>query len=744
MVIGISVGAHAGGLADNVDPFIGVDWYGEVFPGAVVPFGMVKLGPDMVDIDGKPGKSGYVSNGQVLGFSHLHLSGAAGKYGNILVSPVTGPLDPDDIRSPRDHESAAPGYFTTHLLRYATKVELTASRRVGFHRYVFEHGGPSHVTFDLDHCLTKGAGAESQKFLGGRIDIVCNHEIQGVGRYAGGWNEGGEYKVYFYAVADHPSDSTHVWSGGAPTTDRTIGATTDVPLGASLDYALRPGSAVQLKVGISFVSIEQARRNVESEIPAWDFDAVRHHDDRLWSDRLSVIRIDGATPSKRRQFFTALYHTMLMPVDRSGEDPAELGSKTPYYDDFYTLWDLYRTSFPLLELIETDRARDMIRSLMEIYRHEGYLPDGHSGNVTGRTQSGSNADVVIADAYVKGLGGIDYAQAYQAMRKDADVPPADPRKEGRGGLADFRDKGYVAQPTERAGSRTLDYSYDDFAISEVACGLGHPDEAAHYRARADNWTNLWDPTLTQFGVAGFIRPRNADRSWAAPDLQKRGTWPDFFYEDDLWTYSLSAPQDVRRLIALSGGNAGFVDRLDVMFKHFLFDMTNEPGFLIPMLYIWAGRPDRTADRVTEYLEKWFEDSRGGLPGNDDSGAMSSWFVFQSLGIYPLAGQDVYLIGTPSFDKATLRLSAGKILTISAENLDGHGINRYVQSARLNGKDLPNAWFRHREIAQGGTLNLVMGSMPSNWGRTTPPPSLSDPDRASCQTTPSVPHDRSHS
>ena len=389
-------------------------------------------------------------------------------------------------------------------------------------------------------------------------------------------------------------------------------------------------------------------------------------------------------------------------------------SNEPYYDDYYAIWDTYRSSGPLLTLIAPDRQRNLIRSLIDIYRHTGYMPDARSGNDNGRTQGGSNANVVVADAVGKGAEGIDYDTAYQAMLKDASVPPQNPQKEGRGGILDYNAKGYITLADERSGSRTVEYAYDDFAIAEVACGLGKQGDAKMFAARANNWQNLWDKKPLRRRLQGFLRPRNPDGSWAAPDLEVRGTWPDFFYEGDLWTYSLYAPQDVKRVMELAGGKQMFVHRLDNIFYRQHFDVTNEPGFLLPTLYNWAGRPDHTADVISSELEKWFTAERSGIPGNDDSGAMSSWFIFNSLGFYPNAGQDIYLIGTPSFPEADLKLAGGKTLRIVAKNLDPQRINRYVQSASLNGLPLNQSWFRHAQIAQGGTLELTMGSAPTAW------------------------------
>jgi predicted alpha-1,2-mannosidase len=714
----------AGDNVHSVYPFLGVDWGGNAFVGAAIPFGMVKLGPDMEDFDGRPSGFGYLSGGRILGFSHLHLSGASGKYGNILVAPATGALGLADIKSPRVDEVNHPGYYAATLTRYNVRAELTATRRVGFHRYTFPASRQSHLIVDIAHCLDKGPGSESQRFLGGRVNLLSDHEAEGVGRYAGGWNKGGEYRVYFYIVLDTPASSAQTWSGETLTSAKDASVVEDRPLGSVFNLHTHAGQVVQAKVGISFISAEQARQNVLQEVLGWDFDAVRNAAVKAWNEALSRIQIHGETDSKRVQFYTAMYHTMLMPSDRTGENPGWQSSE-PYYDDYYAIWDTFRSSVPLLTLIAPDRQRDLIRSLIDIYRHTGYMPDARSGNDNGRTQGGSNADVVIADAYVKGLTGIDYPTALEAMLKDASVPPADPQKEGRGGIAEYNAKGYLSLANERSGSRTVEYAYDDFAIAEVACGLDRPAEARLFAARARNWEHLWDKDLTVEGFKGFLRPRNPDGSWAEPNLLVRGTWPDFFYEGDLWTYSLYAPQDVRRLIALAGGNQMFVRRLDNIFYREHFDVTNEPGFLIPVLYNWAGRPDHTAEAITELLEKAFTDQRTGIPGNDDSGAMSSWFIFQSLGFYPNAGQDIYLIGTPSFPEADITLASGKTLRILAKNMDSEHINRFIQSATLNGVPLDTSWFRHGQIANGGTLVFTMGSAPSNWGTANPPLSMSD-------------------
>jgi predicted alpha-1,2-mannosidase len=708
----------------NVDPFIGVDWGGNTFVGSAIPYGLVKLGPDMETFDGRSSGFGYSSTGSILGFSHLHLSGAQGKYGNILVAPVTGPLELNDIKSPRTAEVAKVGYYAATLTRYQVKAELTSSRRVGFHRYTFPASQQSHITINIAHALGLGTDWQAQKFLGAEIHLTSNHEAQGVARFTGGWNRGGEYKVFYYMVLDTPAKAMRTWTGSSLTDAKDVTVGPNTPIGASFDFTTKTNQVIQAKVGISFISAEQAKQNVQQEVPAWSFEAIHAAATALWNTQLAKLNMIGETDSQRRQLYTAIYHVMLMPTDRTGENP-DWKSSEPYYDDFYCIWDTFRTSSPLLTLISPDRQRDIIRSLIDIYRHTGYMPDARSGNDNGRTQGGSNANVVVADAYLKGLKGIDYQTAFAAMVHDAEAPPADPQKEGRGGLKDYNEKGYITLADERSGSRTAEYSYDDFAISEVACGLGKTKEAALYAGRAHNFEHLWDKDMTVQGFKGFMRPRNPDGTWAPPYLVVRGTWPDFFYEGDIWTYSIYAPQDMKRLIEMAGGKDAFVHRLDWTFLRGHFDVTNEPGFLLPVLYNYAGRPDKTADIVHMVLEKAFTNSRAGIPGNDDSGAMSSWLIFSTLGIFPVAGEDVYLISTPSIPNASLALGDGRKLRIVARNLDANGLNRYVQSATLNGVDLPNAWFRHSQIKDGATLVLTMGSAPSEWGKATSPPSMSD-------------------
>ncbi|MGH9617673.1 MAG: glycoside hydrolase family 92 protein [Acidobacteriaceae bacterium] len=470
------------------------------------------------------------------------------------------------------------------------------------------------------------------------------------------------------------------------------------------------------------------KRNVVGEIPDFSFSRVRAAAVAAWDRALGVVELNGATPRQQQMFYTALYHAMLMPVDRTGENPL-WQSKEPYYDDFYAIWDTFRTSGPLLTLLASRRQSDIVRALVDIYRHEGWFPDARSGNFTGRTQGGSNAEMLMGDAFVKHLSGIDWDEAYQGMLKDAEVPPPYPIREGRSGLEDWKRLGYVTiEGTDRPGSKQMEYAADDFEVALVAKGLGHDAAYQKYLARSGNWKNLWDADFEAGGFKGFIRPRHRDGSWEKDfTAVKQGSWGgDSFYEGNSWTYSLYVPQDVAGLIAKCGGKRIFVHRLDAFFDvPGRYDVGNEPGFLAPYLYIWAGRQDKTAERVRQIIARYFHTGRKGLPGNDDSGAMSSWYAFGVMGIFPNAGQDVYLIGSPAIPDVTIHLANGNTFQIEAKNVSA--ANKYVVAASLDGAPFNRAWLTHEDILRGGRLVLTMADKPGPWPTGVAPPSSSDKD-----------------
>jgi predicted alpha-1,2-mannosidase len=737
----------AGNHFKYVDPFIGTGkgkgGLGNVTIGPSCPFGMIKPGPD----NNKASNSGYLADTlqPIYGFSQTHVSGTGGgpKYGNIAVMPFSGDAESITQTSLRTNEIAKAGYYSVLLKKWNIRTEITVSPKVAFYRFVYGN---------KTKCLKLDAGdflgeksipdsREAQQFVGSEVRVESDCAVSGYSRIRGGWNNGDAYTVYFYAMADRPFTRFTSWKGNKLSNGTKGQVDTGEKTGALLYFDDASGDTVRLKIAISFISPQKAKQNLEQEVPHWSFEQLRAETENRWENLLKRIEIsDDATPDQKKMFYTALYHTMLMPVDRTGENP-KWTSDQPYYDDFYAIWDTYRSSHPLITLIAESRQVDIVKALLDIYKRDGYLPDARSGNCNGRTQGGSNAEVLIADAYVKGLKGIDYGLGLQAMLKDATVPPGgSEEKEGRGGLTDYNTLGYVSDRFVRAGNRTLEYAYDDYCIARVAKGLNRMNEYRRFLKQSNNWQNLWRD-IEDHGARGFIMPKDATGRWIdsipcdiangqrefvlyTPTAQD---WPNclcwwcgFFYEAGSWEYSLSVPHNVPRLIEKCGGKDMFRKRLDTLFDSGFYNVGNEPSFLTSCLYHWIGRPDLSSERTRKIITDNYDATSCGIPGNDDSGAMSSWLDFHLMGLYPNAGQSYYLITSPFFRQTKICMENGKIFVITAKNLSDK--NRFVKSAALNGVKYDKAWIEHADVAAGGELLLEMGDKPSQWGTTQLPPS----------------------
>ncbi len=668
-------------LWQHVDPRIGSEGVGRTFPGPSMPFGMCKPGPDCTV---KP-NAGWAKMPEVVtGFSQTHVSGTGGgqKYGNILIQPGV-------IPQKRTNEEFALGYYAT-TFESGIRTEITTSDRCAFYRIHYPKSGS--LLIDATHYLGKNPVPdlrEQQQFIGGEVEKVSDHEVRGYSRVRGGWNNGDAYAVYFCLVSDKPfkQKSENI-----------------------VEFA---DTLLNIKVGISYVSEQQAKRN----IPACNFDTQLAQLRTSWEALLSRIQIKG-TDADKRMFYTALYHTMIMPVDKSGENPK--WTERPYYDDYYAIWDTYRSSSPLITLIDPKREAEIVNSLLNIYKREGYMPDARSGDCNGRTQGGSNAEVVIADAFAKGVEGIDYDFALEAMLKDAEVDPgADHEKHGRGGLHEYLKYGYLPYGIDRAGTRTIEYAYDDYCIALVAKGLGRMDIYDRYLRQSQNWKNLWRADYEWDDVKGYIMPKDAQGRWldSVPWGKSKvyhplipytpitkvapwylPWWSTFFYEALSAEYSLSIPHDVPGLIEACGGAETFRKRLDMFFDRKRYNVGNEPSFLTPCLYHWIGRPDLTSDRVRQIITQNYNDKPDGLPGNDDSGAMSSWLAFHMMGLYPNAGQSYYLLHAPLIPEWTMQLSNGKSLHATVK-----GKGTHFEKVTLNGKLLSDARLEHAELMKGGEL-----------------------------------------
>jgi predicted alpha-1,2-mannosidase len=719
-------------LVDYADPFVGTENGGNLLPGAQVPFGFVHASPDTE----RPTTAGYNPHENITGFSQTHVGGTGGasKYGNFLTTPHVGKLRIDNLGSPKAEEVASPGYYSVRLTRPEVRAELTATRLVALHRYTFPASELSHLLIDVSSVVQPETGRNAFKNprpVDCWVRVVAPNRVEGSGNFVGGWNQS-PYTLHFSAEFDRPFNAFGTWRDER-VEPGTAAAAGEGRVGAYATFDTTATRTVLMKVGVSFLSPEKARENLLREAPGWDFDAARRRAEAAWEDALGKIKVEGGTQEQRRVFYTALFHSHYMPHDLTGEN-AWWDSAEPHYEDFYAIWDTFRTHFPLLTLIQPGRQRDMVRSLVDTYRHTGWMPDSRIAGANGMTQGGSNGDVVVADAITKGVTGIDYAKAYEALVKNAEVESARPLYEGRA-LSEYKRLGYVSMNYPRSVSRTVEYAYDDFCVAQVARSLGKTGEAEKYLERSKNWMNVWSDETRS------ARPRTGDGRWLAPFTASHfypdkdfNYWDAPFYEGSGYIYGTYVPHDAQGLINRLGGDEKFTAWLDAFFdnpptresgfQQGLYNHNNEPNFLAPFLYIHAGRPDRTQERVRRILSAEYTTGRGGLPGNDDSGAMSSWYVWAAVGLYPNAGQPFYYICSPLFERSIVDLSSGRAFVVEARGTSAE--NLYVQSATLNGRALERSWLRHEEVAAGGRLVLRMGASPSAWGQGDRPPSMSAP------------------
>jgi predicted alpha-1,2-mannosidase len=717
-------------LVEYADPFVGTENGGNIVPGAQVPFGFVHASPDTE----RPTTAGYNPSGNVYGFSQTHVSGTGGasKYGNFRTTPLVGELRVEDLASPKAEETASPGYYAVRLTRPDVRAELTATRLVALHRYTFPASKLSHLLIEASSVVQPEAGrnaVKNQRPVDCWVRVVAPNRIEGSGNFVGGWNPSA-YTIHFAAEFSRPFKAFGTWRDER-VEPGTNAAANEGRVGAYATFDTTDDRAVSMKVGVSFISPEKARANLLREAPGWDFDAVRRSAEAAWEDALGKIKVEGGTEEQRRIFYTALFHCHYMPHDVSGEN-AWWDSAEPHYEDFYAIWDTFRTHFPLLLLIQPERHRDMVRSLVDTYAHTGWMPDSRIAGANGMTQGGSNGDVVVADAAVKGVRGVNYLKAYRALVRNAEVESARPLYEGRA-LAEYKRLGYVSMNYPRSASRTVEYAFDDFCVAQVARALGKLAESRKYLRRSKNWANVWSAETRS------ARPRFEDGRWLTPFTaahfypdREFSYWDAPFYEGSGYIYGTYVPHDPRALIERLGGDEKFVEWLDAFFENpptrergfnpGLYNHNNEPNFLAAFLYAHAGRPDRTQRRVRRILSTEYLTGPGGLPGNDDSGAMSSWYVWAAVGLYPNAGQPFYYIASPLFERSAIDLGSGRRFIIEAPEASAENV--YVQSATLNGRPLNRAWLKHAEVASGGRLVLRMGPKPPAWGHNERPPSMS--------------------
>ena len=717
--------------ADYVDPFIGTGGHGHTYPGATMPFGMVQLSPD-TRLEGWDGCSGYhYTDSIIYGFSHTHLSGTGvPDYCDILFMPATDKFYlkngyNDTIekgyssRFSKKTEYAKPGFYKVKLDDYGIFVELTASNRVGFHKYIFPGSKNAFVTIDLTH---------RDEVLESSLKQINEYEIEGM-RRSRSWAK--DQHVYFVARFSQPIKSLNLAVNDIIKSDLQEASGKNIKAG--IDFGQIRKKELLIKVGISAVSCEGARKNLESEIPDWDFETIKKSAYDTWNKELSKINIKSDKKNKTI-FYTALYHSMVVPnlfMDIDGQYRG-MDLQVHKAEDFtnytvFSLWDTYRATHPLYTIIDQTRTNDFIRTFINQYKNGGRIPIWElAGNYTG-CMIGYHSIPVIADAYLKGIRNYDTELAFEAMKHSAMLDWL--------GLESYKKYGFIpADKESESVSKTLEYAYDDWCIAQMAKTMGKETDYSNFLKRAQSFKNLYDPST------GFMRAKLFG-AWKYPFDP---TEVDFNYtEANSWQYSFYVPQDVSGLIDLMGGKEKFSIKLDELFStsnqtsgRHQVDITgligqyahgNEPSHHMAYLYNYVNQPWKTQEMVRKIMNEMYSTNPEGLIGNEDCGQMSAWYVLSSMGFYPVTpASGIYVIGSPVLKEARINLenlpdgltaggsrAGGKSFLIKAENISDKNI--YIQSATLNGEAYTKSYLKHETIMNGGELVFVMGDKPNIWG-----------------------------
>lgn len=685
-------------LAEWVNPFIGTGGHGHTYPGASAPFGFVQLSPD-TRLEGWDGCGGYhYSDSVIYGFSHTHLSGTGvSDYGDILFMPLTGMLtfdngyktSPDSgyaSRFSHDNERAEAGYYEVKLTDYNINVALTSTTHCGFHKYKFKNAKGAYIVLDLQH---------RDELLDYSIDIIDHKFIQGK-RISKAWAE--KQHVYFFAALSNEirdyqynEDSSKVL------------------------LSLKKPSETLLKVGMSAVSIEGAKKNLETEIPDWDFNKTKAETQQRWNDELAKIEVEMMSDDEKTIFYTALYHSFLNPNTFQDVDGKYRGTDLKIHQattftnyTIFSLWDTYRATHPLFTITQRKKTLDFIQTFLNQYKNGGKLPMWElAGNYTG-CMIGYHSVPVMVDAYQKGITDFDTELALEAMISTATANEL--------GKEHYIAKGYMASDEEHESvSKNVEYAYDDWCIAQFAKAIGKDDVYAAYMKRAQSYKNIFDPET------GFMRAKR-NQQFTKPFSPTEVNFN--FTEANSWQYSFYVPQDVSGLIALQGGADQFEQKLDELFTtssetsgREQADITgligqyahgNEPSHHMAYLYNYVGKPQKTQQKVRQLLDEMYANAPDGLIGNEDCGQMSSWYVLSALGFYSVTPGSVnYIIGSPNVKSAKINLENGKTFEIEVQHQSKENI--YIKSIVLNGSDYTQSWISHHDMMNGGKLTFTMTS-----------------------------------
>lgn len=732
LAFGLTIGQKT--PVEYVNPFIGTSNFGTTNPGPIAVRGMVNVSPFNVagpqnwplEKDSRWLSTPYVHENTFLtGFSHVNLSGVGcPELGVILAMPTTGEIETDHLKygSTYSNERSQIGYYSTILDKYNIQVEATATTRVGVSNYTFP-AGDSNILLNLGLGLTNEQGAS--------VKVVSSTEIEGI-RSVGSfcyYKPEEAYPIYFVAQFSKPAKEFGVWKKPAKykgiesqwmgyngKTRIMKGHTQEVvgdSIGAYMRYHFDKSTQVEMKIGVSYVSIHNARENLERETANKTFKEILVNTQNEWNQYLSRIEVEGDNEEDKVKFYTALYHTLIHPNtlnDFNGDYPKmktreTLKTKGTRYTVF-SLWDTYRNLHQLMSLVYPKQQSNMVKSMLRIYDESGWLPKWELNATETTTMVGDPAGIIIADTYLKGIRDFDVEKAYEAMLKSADQLENNPL---RPGLKDYLEKGYLSTKTTNSGSvsTTQEYNIADFAIAQLAKALGKKEDYKRFRQRAVSYRKLFDKEFN------LLRPKNGDGSWLTPYNPESGA--NFeknlgFIEGNAWQYTFMVPHDIKGLMKLMGGPKPFVKRLQDVFDKNQFDMANEPDIAYPYLFNYAkGEEHRTQKMVSELLNEHFKNSPEGIPGNDDTGTMSAWAVFSMMGIYPVnPAEPMYAITKPSFKKVTIHLDNdyynGKTLELISNTSVG---KNSIAKILIDGKTHGSFFISHDKLINAGKFEFIL-------------------------------------
>ena len=719
--------------ASYVNPFIGTSNYGATYPGPIAPRGMVSISPFNVagsknlplEKDSQWLSTPYVHENTFLtGFSQVNLSGVGcPDLGVILLMPTTGQVETNHLKygSTYSNEVAKAGYYSSTIDKYNVKGEFTTSTRVGVSRFTFPKG-QSNILLNLGLGLTNEEGS--------MVKVISPTEIEGmrsVGSFCYNSPEAA-YPVYFVAKFSKPADTFGVWKkpakhegveakwmtyNGKP---RLMKQATKMVVGDSIGtyftYKFDKTETVEVKIGISYVSIDNARENLQKETDNKSFDSVYEETHTKWNNLLSRIKVEGSSEDDKIIFYTALYHTLIHPNilnDFNGEYPeinrGKIGKTEDTRYTVFSLWDTYRNLHQLMSLVYPQQQSDMIKSMLDMYGENGWLPKWELNSTETFTMVGDPASIVIADTYLKGIQDFDIKKAYEAMLKSADQIENNPL---RPELKDYIEKGYVTTDNEGSVSKTEEYNVADYSIALLAKELGEKENYERFKKRSISYRKLFDKNLN------LLRPRNSNGSWHEPFNPEAGanfTKNIGFIEGNAWQYAFMVPHDINGLKKLMGGNKAFTNQLRMVFDTNQFDMANEPDIAYPYLFNYVkGEEWRSQKLVNKLVRKYFQNKPDGLPGNDDTGTMSAWLVYSMMGIYPISpGSPEYTITSPMFDKITIQLDSKyykkKQLVIEREGKSKGRINKIL----LDKTKHKSYFITHDKLINSNKLRIILGN-----------------------------------